>query len=58
MWRIVYEKVPKGGFFYGAGPWLPSKEEADYWLHFLRPYYPAARLQSWREAYPDSSAPS
>ena len=56
MWRIVYEKVPKGGIYRGAGPWHRTKEEADYWLDFLTCFYPEARLQSWQEAYPDSAA--
>ena len=54
MWRIVYEQSPKGGHHLGPGPWHRSREEADEWLGFLRPYYPMARLQSWQEAYPNS----
>jgi len=57
MWRIVYETAPKGGLFNGAGPWHTTKEAASYWLSYLSSYYPAARLQSWQEAYPKSRVP-
>ena len=52
MWRLVYEKSPKGGRYDGAGPWHRSKEEADSWLTYLYRFYPEAHIQSWSEAYP------
>jgi len=57
MWRIVYEQAPKGGYYHDAGPWHETEAAAHYWLNFLYRYYPNARLQSWKEAYPKSDSP-
>jgi hypothetical protein len=56
MWRIVYERAPKGGYYKDAGPWHDTEATAHYWLDFLGRYYPGARLQSWQEAYPKAQA--
>lgn len=56
MWRIVYERSPKGGRYEGAGPWHRTRAEAELWLDFLLPYYPEAHLQSWQAAYPRLAA--
>jgi hypothetical protein len=54
MWRVVYENAPKGGRHLGPGPWHSFEDEAEVWLDYLRPYYPMAHLQTWKEAYPNA----
>lgn len=45
MWRVVFEKFPRGGRYHYPGPWLSSQESAKWWLDFFRPYYPTAWIQ-------------
>jgi hypothetical protein len=58
VWRIVFSRVRKRRYDnQSAGPWLATRESAEYWLGLLKHQYPDSYLQDFNEAYPHAARP-